>query len=208
MNGDATTTNGSGAPAETLYDRAISRMLATPERVRTAAEGKALLASNRRAAATAEGVQKVAVLAVPVMRTLARGSRLSRVPWALVASTTVSVALTLRAGIRELQVLGSLVAHRVEAATGQPADPDLVKKLTVELYLAPGSPPDLSDRRVRLGRVAAGWLLRGALGRETGKAAVKALEAADRLDVHVLLARWAEHAARRPTVAPGTGASR
>jgi hypothetical protein len=118
------------------------------------------------------------------------------------------VALTLRAGIRELQVLGSLVAHRIEAATGQPADPGLVKKLTVELYLAPGSPPDLSDRRLRVGRVMAGWLLRGALGRETGKAAVKALEAADRLDVQVLVARWADHAVRRPTIAPGTGASR
>jgi hypothetical protein len=200
-----------GAFAETAsspFDRAVSRMLATPERVRTTGEAKALLASNR-GAETAERVQKVAVLAVPLMRALARGSRLSRVPWALVASTTISLGLTMRAGMRELQVLGSLVRHRVEEATGQPADPALVTKLTVELYLDPGSPPDLSDRRVRLGPLLRRWLLRGALGRDTGKAAVKGIEAAERLDVRALASRWAEQGvAAQAAVAPGTADGR
>ena len=132
------------------------------------------------------------MLAVPVLRTVARGARFTRVPWVLVASTAVSVALTVRTGVREVQVLGSLVAHRIEEATGEPADPALVKKLTVELYLAPKRVPELSDRRLRLGRLVRRWVLSGALGRDTGKAATRALETADRLDVRPLVDRWAE----------------
>jgi hypothetical protein len=67
-----------------------------------------------------------------------------------------------------------------------------VKKLTVELYLAPKRLPELSDRRLRLHRLIKRWLFRGAIGRKTGKAATKALEAAERLDVHPLITRWAE----------------
>jgi hypothetical protein len=108
-----------------------------------------------------------------------------------------------------VQVLGSLVAHRVEEATGQPADAALVKKLTVELYLAPDSAPDLSDRRLRLGRLMTRWLFRGAFGRDTGKAATKALDATERLDVPTLVTRWAEHGiSAQPTAAPGSADGR
>jgi hypothetical protein len=175
-----------------LYHQAIDRMLTTPERVTSAAEGKALLASDEGAEAMADLVQKATVLAVPILRAVAKGARFTRVPWVLVASTTVSVGLTLRTGVREVQVLGSLLAHRIEEATGRPADPDLVKKLTVELYLKPGRPPNLSDRRLRLRRLVRRWLFRGTFGRDTGKAATKALAAAEQIDVHPLVARWAE----------------
>jgi len=67
-----------------------------------------------------------------------------------------------------------------------------VKKLTVELYLAPKRVPDLSDRRLRLHRLLRRWVFRGAIGRKTGKAATKALKAAERLDVGPLITRWAE----------------
>src|SRR6188768_2344061 len=93
----------------------------------------------------ADRVQRVAVIASPIVRTLARGSRfLPRVPWVLVASTTASLVVTLRAGVQEVRVLGSLVAHRLEQATGRPADPRLVKQLTLELYLGPKRTPTLS----------------------------------------------------------------
>ncbi len=189
--------------ASSLYEQALDRVLASPHRVTTAAEGKALLSSDRGGEAAAENVQKVAVLAVPVLRAMSRGARYSRVPWALVASTAISIGFTVRAGVRELQVLGSLVADRIERATGQPADPALVKKLALELYLAPGREPDMSDRGLRLRRVVRRWLFRGVLGRDTGKSATKALDAAERLDVHGLVGKWAEPPAAGLPPVPG-----
>jgi hypothetical protein len=173
-----------------LYERALDRVLVTPERVTTAAEGKALLARQESHEALAEQIQKVVVLAVPVVRAVAAGARFTRVPWVLVSSTALSIGLTVRAGVREVQVLGSLVAHRLEQATGRPADPALVKKLTLELYLAPKRVPDVSDRRLRPGRLVRRWIFRGAFGRETRKDAGRALDQAERLDVRALAARW------------------
>lgn len=174
----------------TLYERAIDRVLLTPERVHSAAEGKALLASQESHEALAEGIQRVVVLAVPVVRAVAAGARITRVPWVLVSSTALSIGLTVRAGVREVQVLGSLLAHRLEQTTGRPADPALVKKLTIELYLAPKRVPDVSDPRLRPGRLVRRWIFRGAFGRETRKDAGRALDRAERLDVNALAARW------------------
>jgi hypothetical protein len=173
-----------------LYERALDRVLVTPERVTTAAEGKALLARQESHEALAEQIQKVVVLAVPVVRAVAAGARFTRVPWVLVSSTALSIGLTVRAGVREVQVLGSLVAHRLEQATGRPADPALVKKLTLELYLAPKRVPDVSDRRLRPGRLVRRWIFRGAFGRETRKDASRALDQAERLDVAGLASHW------------------
>ena len=97
--------------------------------------------------------------------------------------------MTLRAGVREVRVLGSLVAHRLELATGRPADPALVKQLTLELYLSPRRTPSL-DGGLPLGRLVRRWLFRGAIGKDTRRAADKALDAAERLDVVTLESRW------------------
>ena len=180
-------------------------MLATPERVTSAAEGRALLASTEGTEAVADGLQRAVALAVPVLRTVARGAKFTKVPWVLVGSTTVSTGLTVRTGAREVQVLGSLVAHRIEETTGQPADPALVKKIAIELYLAPKQPPDLLDRRLRLGRLVRRWVVRGAIGRKTGKAATKALDVAEGLDVRPLVARWAALGAPPLPQAPPAG---
>ena len=173
----------------TLYERAIDRVLLTPERVHTAAEGKALLASQESHEALAEQIQKVVVLAVPVARAVVAGARFTRVPWVLVASTTASLVVTIRAGVREVRVLGSLVAYRLEAATGRPADPALVKQATLELYLSPGRTPSLTGG-LPLRRLVRRWLFRGAIGKDTRKATHKALDAAERLDVAALESRW------------------
>ncbi len=161
-------------------------MLVAPERIRSAAEGKVALASDDSTQALADNVQRVIAVAVPILRAATRGARFTRAPWVLAASTTVSVGFTIRTGIREVQVLGSLIAHRLEEATRLPADPELVRKLAVELYLDPGSAPDLSGRRLRLGRLARRWIFSGALGRESGSAAGRALDAAERLDLRSL----------------------
>lgn len=171
-----------------LYDHAMDRLLLTSERVTSAAAGKKLLAGDEDAEAMADQVQRVVVLAVPVVRTLARGARFTRVPWVLVASTAFSIASTLRAGVREVQVIGSLVAHRLEQETGRPAAPALVKRLALELYLSPRRTPSVEDGPLPLRRLLQRWLFRGAFGRDTRKAAAKALDAAERLDVRPYLA--------------------
>ena len=173
-----------------LVDQVIDRILLSPERVTSAVEAKRLIAVDDDSEEVADRVQRVAVIATPIVRTLARGSRfLPRVPWVLVASTTASLVVTLRAGVREVRVLGSLVAHRLEQATGSPADPALVKQLTLELYLSPRRTPTL-DGGLPLAKLVRKWLFRGAIGRDTRRAAWKALDAAEHLDVATLESRW------------------
>ena len=166
-----------------LYDHAIDRLFLTPERVKSAAEGKKALATDADTEELADQVQRVAVLAVPVVRTVARGARFTRVPWVLVASTAFSIASTVKVGVREIQVVGSLVAHRIEEETGRPAAPRLVKRLALELYLAPRRTPSTTDRPLPLRRLLQRWLFKGAFGRDTRRAASKALDAAEKLDV-------------------------
>ncbi len=61
--------------------------------------------------------------------------------------------------------------------------------LALELYLSPSKTPKL-DGSLPLGRLARRWLFRGAFGKDTRRAAGKALDAAERLDVVALDARW------------------
>jgi hypothetical protein len=128
-----------------LADRAIDRVLLTGEPVTSAADGKLLLARQADTEAFADDIQRIVVLAVPVVRTLARGARFTKVPWVMVASSAVSIGVAVRTGVRELQVLSSLVAHRLEQAEGVPRDAALVKKLAIDLYLAPKRTPRLAD---------------------------------------------------------------
>ena len=170
-----------------LYDHAIDRLFLTSDRVTSAAEGKKQLAADGDSEVLADQVQRVAVLAVPVVRTLARGARFTRVPWVLVASTAFSISSTIRAGVREVQVIASLIAHRIEQETGRPAAPRLVKRLALELYLAPRRTPSTTDHPLPLRRLLQRWLFKGAFGRDTRRAASKALDAAERLDVRSYL---------------------
>jgi hypothetical protein len=132
-----------------LANKAIDRVLLTNERISSAAEGKQILAGEADREALAGDIQRVVVLAVPVARRLARGARFTKVPWLMVASSAVSIGIGVRTGVRELQVLASLVAQRLEQATGVPSDPALVKKLAIDLYLDPKRTPELPDDRLR-----------------------------------------------------------
>ena len=197
--GGANARNASGALVEAvgrLADKAIDRVLLTDKRITSAAAGKRLLAGEADMEALAGDIQRVVLLAVPVVRRLARGARLTRVPWVMVASSAVSIGIAVRTGVRELQVLASLVAYRLEQATGAPSDPALVKKLAIDLYLDPKRTLHLADERLRLLRLTRKWVLSGAFGRKTSKRATKALDAAERLDAAALAARW--DALRRP----------
>ena len=174
-----------------LAEQAIDHALLSGERVTSAAEGKRLLAGSGDTEALAGNIQRVIVLAMPVVRRVSRSARLTRVPLVMVASSSVSVGVAVRTGARELQVLGSLVAHRLEQATGAPSDPALVKKVAIDLYLDPKRTLELADDRLRLVRLTRKWVFSGAFGRSTSKRALKALEAAERIDAVALTTRWA-----------------
>ncbi len=183
-----------------LVKAAVDRVLLSDDRVTSAADGKRRLAGQTETEELADKVQRVVVLATPVVRALGRGAKFTRLPWAMLASSSVSVAIAVRAGVREIQVLSSLVAYRIEQATGRPADPRLVEKVAVDLYLDPKRKPDLTDDRLRLVRLTRKWVLLGAFGRTTSKRAGKALEAAEKLDGSDLDARWS---VLRDAVVPG-----
>jgi hypothetical protein len=172
-----------------LADAAVDRVLLSDERVGSAAEARRLLAGEADTEVLADKIQRVVVLAVPVIRIVARGARFTRLPVAMLASSSLSVALTVRAGVRELQLLSSLVAFRLER-TGASADPALVKKVAVDLYLHPKRPPDLGDDKLRLVRLTRKWVVGGAFGRNTSKRATRAFASAEKLDGADLAARW------------------
>jgi hypothetical protein len=175
-----------------LVDAAVIRVLHSDDRVTSAADGKRRLAGKEGTEELADRVQRVVVLATPFVRIMARGARFTRLPWAMIASSSLSVGIAVRTGIREIQVISSLVAHRIEQASGEPADPGLVEKVAVDLYLDPKRHPDLTDDRHHIVRLTRRWVLLGAFGRSTAKRAGKALEAAERIDGRELAARWNE----------------
>ena len=179
-----------------LVHRAIDRMLLTDDRVTSAAEGKRLLAGEEEKEAVAGDIQRVVVLSATIVRRLLRGARLAKVPWVMVASSALSVGVSVRTGVHELRILASLVAHRLEQAGGARGDPALVKKLAIDLYLHPKRAPQATDDTLHLVRLTRKWVLSGAFGRKTSKRAAKALDAAERLDVAELSARWAEARSR------------
>lgn len=173
-----------------LVNRAVDEMLLSDRRVVSAAEGKRLLARDEQTESRADDIQRIVVLAVPVIRALSRGARVAKVPWVFVASTAVAVGVAVRTGVREIQVLSSLVAYRLEQATGEPADPALVKKVAVDLYLHPKRKLLLRDGKLHVVRLTRKWLLGGVIGRNTEKRANRALTAAERLDPAALAESW------------------
>jgi hypothetical protein len=173
-----------------LVNKAVDQVLLGDPRVASAAEARQLLKRDEQAEALAGDIQRVVALAVPVVRRLARGASVMKIPWVFVASTTISMGIAIRSGITEIQALSSLVAYRLEQATGAPADPALVKKLAVDLYLHPRRTPNLDDDRLRMVRLTRKWLLLGAFGRKTQRRASRALEAAERIDAATLAAEW------------------
>ena len=175
-----------------LVNRAVDEMLLGDKRVTSAAEGRRLLAADEQTESRADDIQRIIVLAVPVVRALARGARIVKLPWVLVGSTAVAVGMAVRTGVREIQVLSSLVAYRLEQATGAPADPALVKKVAVDLYLHPKRNVRSTDHRLHLVRLTRKLVLGGILGRKTAKRADRALAAAERLDAAALAASWAD----------------
>jgi hypothetical protein len=175
--------------ARDVVHQAFERLLSSDMHVTTAAEAKRLLEEHEDTEEMTDAIQRFVAVATPVARIALRGVRFTRVPWVLVASSAVSIGVTVRNGVRELQALAALLAHRFEQETGAEPNPALLQKLTLELYLKPRRTPDVSDLGLPLARLTRRWIVSGALGRNTRGKSEKALDAAERLDVVSLAAR-------------------
>jgi hypothetical protein len=174
-----------------VVQQAFQRLLSSDLHVTSAADANRLLAEHEDTEELTDAIQRFVAIATPVVRIALRGARFTRVPWVLVASSAVSIGVTLRNGVRELQVIAALLAYRFEQETGAPPDPALLQKLTLELYLKPRRTPDVSDHSLPLASLARRWILSGAFGRNTSGKTDKALHAAERLDVAAIAARAA-----------------
>jgi hypothetical protein len=166
-----------------VVHQAFERLLSSDVEVKTAADAKRLLSDHEDTEQMTDTIQRFVAVATPVARIALRGARFTRVPWVLVASSAVSIGVTVRNGVRELQAIGALLAHRFEQEAAAPPDPALVRKLTLELYLKPRRVPEVSDLGLPLARLARRWIVSGALGRNTRKKTENALDAAERLDL-------------------------
>jgi hypothetical protein len=172
-----------------VVHQAFERLLASDVEVESAAEAKRLLADHEDTEEMTDAIQRFVAIATPVARIALRGARFTRVPWVLVASSAVSIGVTVRNGVRELRALAALLAHRFEQETGSPPDPAVLRKLTLELYLKPRKAPDISDLGLPLARLARRWMVSGAFGRNTRGKTEKALDAAERLDIASIAAQ-------------------
>jgi hypothetical protein len=181
-----------------LVHRALERVLSSDARVTTAAEGKRLLAEDDDTEQMTDAIQRFVGIATPAVRIALRGARFTRIPWVLVASSSLSIGVTVRTGVRELQVLAALLAHRFQEETGAKPDAALLQKLTLELYLRPRRAPNVSDSSLPLARLARGWIVSGALGRNTRGKTDKALDAAERLDIAAFASRSLEDVGLKP----------
>jgi hypothetical protein len=169
-----------------VIHQAFERLLSSDVHVTTAAEGKRLLAEDDDMEQMTDAIQRFVAIATPVVRIALRGARLTRIPWVLVASSSTSIGVTVRTGVRELQVLAALLTYRFEEEIGAQPDAALLQKLTLELYLSPRRTPNVSDVSLPLARLARRWIVSGVLGRDTRGKANKALDAAERLDLTTL----------------------
>jgi hypothetical protein len=172
-----------------VVNQAFQRLLSSDIHVTSAADAKLLLADQEETEQLTDSIQRFVGIATPVVRIALRGARFTRVPWVLVASSAVSIGITVRNGVRELQAIAALLAHRFEHETGAPPGPALLQKLTLELYLKPRRTPDVSDLGLPLARLARRWIISGVFGRKTRGKVEKAFDAAERLDVVSIAAR-------------------
>ena len=176
------------AAGDVVY-QAFERLLSSDIHVTSAADAKRLLADHEDTEELTDAIQRLVAIATPVLRIALRGARFTRVPWVLVASSAVSIGVTVLNGVRELQTIAALLAYRFKQETGAPAEPALLQKLTLELYLKPRRTPDVSDLGLPLARLARRWIISGAFGRNTRGKTEKAFDAAERLDVASIAAR-------------------
>ena len=186
-------------PATTLRamsdigDRVTERVMATPHRVDSAADALERLGELNDGAKTMQGILATGLLTIGTR--LVRLGRLSKVPTVALITGTAAVASSVRGGVGEVQVIGSYVASKLDDA-GVKADPDFIRRVTLEVYLNPSKSVDLNARDdLGASRLLAFWLRHsGAIPilskSRTDRQRRAWIDAVDRLDLPALWAEW------------------
>jgi hypothetical protein len=190
-----------------LYDAAIDRVLASHYEIPDAATARRVLdePGGVDVSAVADQIQQLAVVAMPIVRRVAKANKipgLKKVPVVLSLVTVGNVVRAIRQGVREVQVVASYLAARVAALTGAPPDPALVKRLAVQLYLHPSRPVATTGGRPDMAGLLRRWLLHGLFGRTSSAAAHRAIDAIQRLDLSSVIATLEAGTVAERTIAP------
>jgi hypothetical protein len=185
-----------GRAMSDLGDRLTERVLSTPHKVDNARDAIDLLAEVSDGTKAMQGI--LATGFVTLGTRLVRAGRFAKFPTVAVLTGSASVASSVRGGVGEVQVVGSYLTSRLEEA-GIKADPDFVRRVTIEVYLNPGRPVDLSNPDdLGASRLLAYWLRHsGAIpivSRSRTERQRRAwIDAVDRLDLPALWAEWQAH---------------
>jgi hypothetical protein len=190
-----------------LVDAAIDRVFDEPLQIENQAEALAVLSDRDDSTAlrtALNGASDWAIARFARRAVLPRlGGRLARSAGtkaagriALPVTLSLEVGMAARGGVRELQVMASLLIARLRRA-GLPVERDLVRRTTMALYLRPGRRPDLRQGGGQLGvAVARRWLMRAVpgLGRHRSRDVAARVRAVERLDLQRLVRSWREAA--------------
>ncbi len=182
-----------GRAMSDLGDRLTERVMSTPHRVENAQDAIELLAEVDDGTRAMQGI--LATGLVTMGTRLIRFGRFGKFPTVAVLTGTAAVASSVRGGVGEVQVVGSYLASKLDDA-GIKADPDFVRRVTIEVYLNPGRAVDLRNRDdLGASRLLAYWLRHsGAIpfvSRSRTERHRRAwIDAVDRLDLPALWAEW------------------
>jgi hypothetical protein len=211
------------ARVRALVDGAIDRVFDEPFDVRTGEELEELVAAGPPAGSVAPAAASLAAFvatATPIARRALvvaskSGKVAGRIPMpsakaVRIGLATIPLAVRLntvtRRGVRELQLLASYVITKLRAAGAEP-DRDLVRAITLSLYLDPARRPvlDVAGGRA-LGAIGRQWVLR-TLGGDAESAvrarARRQAEALDRLDLGEFADQWTRRSGRPPELTAG-----
>ncbi len=185
-----------GRAMSDLGDRVTERVMSTPHEVKSSRDAIELLAELGDGTKAMQGI--LATGFVTLGTRLIKAGRFAKFPTVAVLTGTASVAASVRGGVGEVQVVGSYLATRLDEA-GIKADPEFVRRVTLEVYLNPSRNPDLSNPDdLGASRLLAYWLRHsGAIpivSRSRTERQRRAwIDAVDRLDLPALWAEWQAH---------------
>src|SRR5262245_48890777 len=185
--------SSAGRAMSDLGDRVVERVMSTPHKVGSSRDAIEMLAEVSDGTKVMQGV--LATGFVTLGTRLLRAGRFTRFPTVAVLTGTAAVAASVRGGVGEVQVVGSYLAAKLDAA-GIKADREFIRRVTLEVYLSPARAVDLSHPDdLGASRLLAYWLRHSGAIPIVSRARTERqrrawIDAVDRLDLAALWAEW------------------